>query len=387
MGKQWKRQKKNDGRGTSLNLKKPKGNKGVLQKGKNAFIDLVEQPADVAGVLLRNTERHAVYMKRFTRIARQYNKFMAGEFIVDRLPGWKKEMMMPPGFHESQENVWELNDESWLLQMECTKTESNSKKRKKKANCGGFYLVQMGEKRSDDVNKKDDKEMIFAFLPSKLHEDDAQAKEWDCHKRMFEVFMRVHTKLCRGIGAKGFFEVYVCHGARVDRSCELGEYAFKPKTKPCDKKICNDGVVSFIKEIGKKITVAIPPAELDAFRSAFRLTGADTDLFQGEEGKTFWGSLVVSINGITKVHDDDDISHGAIGCIDLQNPTSREIITHLLFPDYQIAIPLRSGDLVVFDPRVRHCTTNPRNPKAVVFSAFNNSKTMSKYISEIMECF
>jgi hypothetical protein len=73
-----------------------------------------------------------------------------------------------------------------------------------------------------------------------------------------------------------------------------------------------------------------------------------------------------------------------LGVFDPENPQSKEIITYFVFPGFQKAFPLRSGDILVFDPRVTHCSCNPRNPNALIFSAYTSAKIVNAHVAKWM---
>jgi hypothetical protein len=199
--------------------------------------------------------------------------------------------------------------------------------------------------------------------------------------------MELHPDIEREEQARGFFEVFVRHGVRADQNFSMGKYVHTKKKRSEeggevteeDKIDCGEKVQFLLQKLSEWLVTGLPPSESRAFRTLLRHIKADVLLFKGEEQELFWGSVAVAINYISWIHSEAHFSWSAMGCIDLDNLASDGVVTHIVFPDYKVAVALRSGDLLLFDSRVRHCLTNPRNPKGVTFTAFNNMRTMATY--------
>ncbi len=402
---------------------RPVANLGRIQIPTNKLMDMTTIDSQELyerhpEIQTRSSIRANNILERCDTVWKSYKEFDKGEFIVDGLPGCNK-LSTPPGFDRQRPDAWELTDSSWLIGSE---PKEKGKLETLESHWKGIRLLHKGNQQpGEQFNTKKDGEEIFFYLPSKLNKDWAQEvktgddgkkkgfhHEWEEFAKFFELVCRLHPKIVRGALAKGFFEVYAGHGARVDRSCELGDYAFKKpyeskKTQKRKKKRklkagimyelrdryvneeeerCNALGKFFFETMSRWLAPSLPPHDLMSHRRMLRDIEADTLLFGGEPEQLLWGSVVAAYNYIVRLHSDDDMTRGAIGCINLENVKSDEIITHMVFPDYEVAIALRSGDLLLFDPTVRHCSTNPRDPKGVIFSVFNKKKCLAAFLAQ-----
>jgi hypothetical protein len=62
-----------------------------------------------------------------------------------------------------------------------------------------------------------------------------------------------------------------------------------------------------------------------------------------------------------------------------------DILYHFCFPTFGIAIPMKSGDIIMFNPLVPHCATNPRTATAMIYSAYVSNKTCNTVVANTMD--
>ena len=53
-----------------------------------------------------------------------------------------------------------------------------------------------------------------------------------------------------------------------------------------------------------------------------------------------------------------------------------DVCMYFVFPEYRVAIPMRSGNQIFFNPLVQHCCSYPRSKDVYSFSAYTSTKTM-----------
>ena len=77
------------------------------------------------------------------------------------------------------------------------------------------------------------------------------------------------------------------------------------------------------------------------------------------------------LNYCSAMHTDDDQMFSTISCFssDIENHKNK-ILSHLVFPEYKFAVPMRHADVVVFDPTAKHCVTNARFPGCFIVSTY-----------------
>jgi hypothetical protein len=81
------------------------------------------------------------------------------------------------------------------------------------------------------------------------------------------------------------------------------------------------------------------------------------------------------------VHQDDDYFHTILSCYSEEIKDHDDIIYNFVFPEYKCYVPLRRGDILVFNPLVKHCCTNQLVPNCFIFSAYVSKKTIQAHVA------
>ena len=87
-------------------------------------------------------------------------------------------------------------------------------------------------------------------------------------------------------------------------------------------------------------------------------------------GKLYWSMY----------HNNKDFSMSILGvmCNDYSN---EDIVYYFLFPDYKLKVPMTKRDLLVFNPAIYHCCSNPIYENLYIFSQYTSSKTVLTRVS------
>lgn len=86
--------------------------------------------------------------------------------------------------------------------------------------------------------------------------------------------------------------------------------------------------------------------------------------FQLVNGKATntWGAFAASINSYLNVHEDLDFGYSAMMCLAKKEVEVREdspvLAYFCLFPSHGISVPIRHGDVLLFNPSVPHCVSS-----------------------------
>ena len=180
----------------------------------------------------------------------------------------------------------------------------------------------------------------------------------------------------RGDLQNGVSHRYVCAGYRknpLDR--DIGEYKFKPGVSETVQWEIKQGINNLVEEIEKKGIEEMKAANM-------RICVGYADFFRVQEKYNFPSlyeggistQVALSIGYCSRVHTDKDFFLTTLSVYDGQAPPE-EILYHFCFPSYGIAIPMRSGDIIVFNPLVAHCATNPSRKTAMIYSCYVSNKT------------
>ena len=199
-------------------------------------------------------------------------------------------------------------------------------------------------------------------------------KKW--WNKMRKTLSKVHglkPNVGRGDGRSGFNSAYKIYGYRKDPMGKtLGKYSFKRNIKPEDKDdneeqiedLCGrmENASSRVKNSMKETVeyeqimeeFKIPTLSPNGHATAFSI------------GYNYW----------SKSHVDSDYFITTLSVLSDRPEHHSEILYYFVFPQYNTAIPIRSGEVLIFNPLIIHSCTNPKHYDATIFSAYVSSKTV-----------
>jgi hypothetical protein len=88
----------------------------------------------------------------------------------------------------------------------------------------------------------------------------------------------------------------------------------------------------------------------------------------------WYTQFCVGQNYCAPIHKDDYYLYTTLSYYTRIDDEQHEILNHFNFTEYEIAIPLRHRDILVLDPRINHCASNPRKENAFIVSAYVSIK-------------
>ncbi len=203
----------------------------------------------------------------------------------------------------------------------------------------------------------------------------------------------IKPPLTRNKAHAGFSDFYVGVGTRLDQNGNLGTYVYDgPKLaklafdrRQKEKHIladCKRVTGILVNELQRIAFPHIDPRTLDAIKWMEQIDFEKSISLSGSGG---YSQLVVTRNYLSASHEDLDAVPGTVGCFHPTNPNSTEILLHFLFPGLNLAVPMRHGNVLLFDPTFMHCSSSPRVKEAVLFSAYTASKTVDMHTHRFLE--
>ena len=78
----------------------------------------------------------------------------------------------------------------------------------------------------------------------------------------------------------------------------------------------------------------------------------------------------------SQVHIDDDYYFTTLSVLSTDQQHHGEVIYYFCFPEYGIKIPLKSGEILIFNPLIYHSCSNPKYENSYIFSAYVAKKTV-----------
>jgi len=160
------------------------------------------------------------------------------------------------------------------------------------------------------------------------------------------------------------------------KSGELGVYAFKPNVPLEVKDYLQEEISMLALAMEKQAShfVKERSEEYPTFRKIQDLLDLPI-LSASEEGTNT--QLSVARNHWARAHCDCDYFYTFLSCLSADVSAKKdEVIYYFCFPEYKIAVPLRSGDVIVFNPLTFHCCSNSSKADNFIWSAYVSEKTV-----------
>ena len=86
--------------------------------------------------------------------------------------------------------------------------------------------------------------------------------------------------------------------------------------------------------------------------------------------------MAIGQNYWSKAHRDRDFYFSVLSCLSESPHDTGKVLYYFLFPDYEIAIPMRTGDILLFNPNITHSCSNPSTGNAYIFSSYVARQTV-----------
>ena len=230
---------------------------------------------------------------------------------------------------------------------------------------------------------KEDKEIkTFVALKVSSTRSKATLPQMVKNSVLMENMLESMPTVVRGGTRKGVESKYICYGHRKNPlDCMLGKYAFKPKISDEDKRKVKEGVEKWVRTIEGHGMQHLKRAQMandgvDAFlhvKEMFQLPSISR-----KDGVAT--QLALAKGYCSPVHVDNDFFYSTLSCYDAK-ASPDQTLYHFCFPSYGVAIPMRSGDIIVFNPLVPHCASNPRLESSLIYSLYVSNKTCNTHVA------
>ena len=92
-------------------------------------------------------------------------------------------------------------------------------------------------------------------------------------------------------------------------------------------------------------------------------------------------ALSIGYDYWSKVHKDLDYFPTSLSALAEESEDHDDILFYFVFPEYELSIPIRSGEILIFNPVLSHACTNPKYCSAIIFSAYVSKKTILTHLS------
>lgn len=219
-----------------------------------------------------------------------------------------------------------------------------------------------------------------AFIVAKIsprqarHVAGKNNHRWRTIRTVSKLITENKPNIKRGERNSGYTNHYSCFGWRKEQlsSGDLRQYSFNVSTPTSIKQKINSEISNLVQRMEDAAgCLTNNTAEKRTFLS---VKGALS--LPGLTSKACSTQFSVGHNYWSKVHSDDDYFFTHLSCVAEDPRHHDDLLYYFLYPEYKLMVPLKSGDLIVFNPTEKHSCSNPKHLGAYIFSAYVSTKTV-----------
>ena len=206
---------------------------------------------------------------------------------------------------------------------------------------------------------------------------------WNSVRKLMKDARKAKPHIARGEDCYGMSNRYICFGQRKEpKSKKVGEYSFLPQVPSNVQDQFTKGIqelVSKMESIGQRVIRGLPDTAL------FKKIKKSCNLKSLGKGATTQVQFSIGYQYWSKIHCDQDYFYTLLSGLSKDPEDHNDILYYFCFPEYNFMVPMRSGDLLWFNPLVEHCCTNSSKKEAMIFSAYVSRKTVLTVASDKFE--
>ena len=204
-------------------------------------------------------------------------------------------------------------------------------------------------------------------------------------RKSFTLMKKVKPNQRRGKKTSGLSSSYKLFGHRKDQlGKHNGEYVFKSSSNISKNDINNISSIycnlSYnMEKAARRIGNALYETgvyETIQANSNIPSVGVSNSFHtqSKEEKKSLATALAVGENYWSLSHTDNDFYFTALSVLSQKSEDNDKILYHFIFPSYNIMVPMTSGNVLLFNPRITHSCSNPSLPASYIFSSYVSKK-------------
>ena len=199
-------------------------------------------------------------------------------------------------------------------------------------------------------------------------------KFWRNKRTLMKNVIKYKPNVGRGTSRSGMNDSYKCFGYRKNplKSGEINLYSYKPRTKEdYAQSLENDinQLAGEMERVASYLATQLPEYEMfHEVKKELNLPSLNENgcATQFSVGRNYW----------SKSHVDDDYYYTVLSCLSAKEEDHCKVLYYFCFPEYKIAVPMLSGDVLLFNPLMLHSCSNPAFENSYIFSAYVSKKTV-----------
>ena len=260
--------------------------------------------------------------------------------------------------------------------------------------------------------KSNDRSMVFldegdddTFICAKLSKTQANEcmggiRGLNIIRTSFDLMKKIKPNQDRGKKTMGLSNSYKLFGHRKEQTTKLlGEYVCNKLSnfsnvicKNISDIYCN---LSYKMEKGARrignslfetgvyeevqIHAKVPRVGKDTSKKGLEEVKNSTGLDKFGEIKkkdTIATALAVGENYWSYSHQDEDFYFTVLSVMSRRTEDNGKVLQYFIFPKFRLLIPMRTGDILLFNPRITHSCSNPSLPNTFIFSSYVSNTTV-----------
>jgi hypothetical protein len=231
-------------------------------------------------------------------------------------------------------------------------------------------------------NKLKENQMSFVAMKVSKCEKIIEPQLMKIYDASLKGLLMTKPNVLRGSMRNGLEEQYVCHGYRKNPlDSGFGEYTFNEGVSETIKYSISRGISKLVGEMEEKVMDEIN-------RANFEVCAGYDDFLRMQDVFKWpsvyeWGiatQFALLKRYCSRVHTDADYFLTTLMVYNVEADPD-EVLYYFCFPTYNLAIPIKSGDIIVFNPLVPHCATNPSRNTAMIYSCYVSKKTCNTVVA------
>jgi len=243
-------------------------------------------------------------------------------------------------------------------------------------NVRGYTIVDSEETNDLVVTDGDNGSFIAAKLSKRRCQSELNNKNGYMKKlrKCLPRILKSKPNVQRGKKNGGTSTHYACFGHRKDplQSGVTGEYSFNSNVNETEQAQHLTTIVDLVERIERAAMPIINQLpEYKPFKETQKKVTAPT-MVKGGVATQF----SIGLNYWSGAHYDNDYFFSILSCLTKTYNQHDEMIYYFCWPEYQLAMPLRSGDIIIFNPLKLHSCTNCKYQDSYIFSCYVSEKTM-----------
>jgi hypothetical protein len=230
----------------------------------------------------------------------------------------------------------------------------------------GVYLV--------GTDNNDEEVLLAVLLPRR--EANKMKKQRSIFRKALDAIVNTKNDVSRGGDNEGKSKCYKLFGFRKQPlGKDVGEYAFKSDVALEDMQFARKEVANYVSLLEELAKPYLSPQDRSGF-SKMKATMGLPATSQEDDG--FATQFAVALDYWSPQHIDEDFFWTILSVLDKNMSCSKEKILHwFVFPEFNLRVPLCSGDILIFNPLVTHGCSNQTEDDTFIFSAYVSSKTVA----------